>query len=302
MDSININTYEAYILDLVEGTISDVDRAALERFFESHPDIRAEVQDFELITLSPTSTPSHPNKESLYKDVATTKIYPIARMKWLAVASVALMIGVSLYQFQSRNTEVLSKPVLATENIKHRTLPHEKIAHDEEKQNPALMPRESSSASPIMEAKSIESYTQLEKVNTAMKSVQHNLVTSSNSKHAANNSKVIEKNSPFIAHSTQEPRQKPKMVQLKDGIETNNMIVSISPLASEARPLKIKTSKTRFNKEMDKKIKGILVEAKRQNKENKRPLFNYTGRLVFANASASFIPSYLKQLTVNNKK
>jgi len=51
MDKINRNNYEAYFLDFAEGNLSDEERKEVLDFIRSNPDLKEELEEFELIQL-----------------------------------------------------------------------------------------------------------------------------------------------------------------------------------------------------------------------------------------------------------
>ena len=51
MDKINRNNYEAYFLDFVEGNLSEEERMAVLDFIQENPDLKEELEGFELIEL-----------------------------------------------------------------------------------------------------------------------------------------------------------------------------------------------------------------------------------------------------------
>ncbi|MCB0402727.1 MAG: hypothetical protein KDD41_11625 [Flavobacteriales bacterium] len=64
MSKIDKNNYEAYLLDYLEGNLSPELRAELLLFFEAHPELREDLDEFELFTIAPEPT-SFAQKESL---------------------------------------------------------------------------------------------------------------------------------------------------------------------------------------------------------------------------------------------
>ncbi len=62
MMEINLDNYEAYFLDFVEGNLSDAESAALEAFLSKHPELRSELEEF--VSYSDTATLSPDEKTS----------------------------------------------------------------------------------------------------------------------------------------------------------------------------------------------------------------------------------------------
>ena len=80
--------YEAYILDYLEGSLSQAEQLALRRFLDDNPLIRKEVAKFTIITLPKTETPIFPDKSNLYKTDKRIRVYP----NWLSVAAIVLVL------------------------------------------------------------------------------------------------------------------------------------------------------------------------------------------------------------------
>lgn len=64
---INRENYMAFFLDYHEGTLSGAQQEALMRFLEDHPDLKAELYDFEMVQLPGEALPGFPDKDSLKK-------------------------------------------------------------------------------------------------------------------------------------------------------------------------------------------------------------------------------------------
>lgn len=59
MEKINLHNYEASFLDFAEGNLNDAQIRELEIFLQAHPKLRAELEDFEPISLSDSRPESH---------------------------------------------------------------------------------------------------------------------------------------------------------------------------------------------------------------------------------------------------
>lgn len=68
--NINKNNYEAFFLDYHEGNLSPHQVADLLLFLEQHPELKAEFENFENITLQDIATITFDNKNELKKDAA----------------------------------------------------------------------------------------------------------------------------------------------------------------------------------------------------------------------------------------
>ena len=53
MNLITKNNYEAFLLDYVEGNLSPEHTAELMLFFENNPSLKEDLDDFEILTLTP---------------------------------------------------------------------------------------------------------------------------------------------------------------------------------------------------------------------------------------------------------
>jgi hypothetical protein len=82
---INLNNYEAYFLDYKEGNLDTEKVAELMVFLEAHPELKAEFDSFELITLEPVDPIAFDNKNSLKKKVfvSTQHINDYNYEEWL---------------------------------------------------------------------------------------------------------------------------------------------------------------------------------------------------------------------------
>ena len=67
MKDININNYEAYLLDLAEGELSPADEKLLMLFLEKHPELKAEHELFELEKISADKNVIFENKSDKYE-------------------------------------------------------------------------------------------------------------------------------------------------------------------------------------------------------------------------------------------
>lgn len=72
MDKINRNNYEAYFLDFAEGNLSDEQRKEVLDFIRANPDLREELEEFELIQL-PVENEEPENWVDLKKDYSNSQ-------------------------------------------------------------------------------------------------------------------------------------------------------------------------------------------------------------------------------------
>ena len=66
--NINRGNYEEWMIDYVEGTLSAVDEERVRNFLKSNPDLKAEIDEFEVFTLEPSGNNSFNDKQSLKKN------------------------------------------------------------------------------------------------------------------------------------------------------------------------------------------------------------------------------------------
>jgi hypothetical protein len=72
MDKINRNNYEAYFLDFAEGNLSDEERKEVLDFIQANPDLREELEEFELIQV-PAKNEEPGNWADLKKNYADSQ-------------------------------------------------------------------------------------------------------------------------------------------------------------------------------------------------------------------------------------
>ncbi len=95
--TIDINNYEAYLLDHLEGNLSPADTEALMAFLDQHPDLKAEVEGLQLPYLEPDETIIYPNKALLKKSTGGRVVAMGGRTRWYyAAAAAAIIAGVVL--------------------------------------------------------------------------------------------------------------------------------------------------------------------------------------------------------------
>lgn len=95
--TIDINNYEAYLLDYLEGNLSPADTEALLAFLDQHPDLKAEVEGMQLPYLEPDETIVYPNKALLKKSTGGRIVAMGGRTRWYyAAAAAAIIAGVVL--------------------------------------------------------------------------------------------------------------------------------------------------------------------------------------------------------------
>ncbi len=107
--------YERYVLDFFEGNMSADERAAFEGFLILHPDIRQELDNFQLVTITADPNIAYARKEALLKDTDEDNRYLFFRRRYLAVAAALLvLVAVASFLFvHPRNiaSEVVQQPI-----------------------------------------------------------------------------------------------------------------------------------------------------------------------------------------------
>lgn len=84
MEQINLDNYEAYLLDYLENRLNPEDREALRRFLLLHPELEIDLEE-NLPSLSPEAS-SFPSKEELHRHVAAEEDLLIAHLEGLLTA------------------------------------------------------------------------------------------------------------------------------------------------------------------------------------------------------------------------
>lgn len=68
MSKINRNNYEIYFIDHFDGRLSAAEESELQAFLEHNPDLKRELEDFEILEV-PQEKTTYPRKESLKKNI-----------------------------------------------------------------------------------------------------------------------------------------------------------------------------------------------------------------------------------------
>lgn len=69
--SINKNNYEAYFLDAVEGDLNSTEQQELDLFLSQNPDLKAELEEFEMLELNAETITNETLKSSLFREEST---------------------------------------------------------------------------------------------------------------------------------------------------------------------------------------------------------------------------------------
>src|SRR5688572_29500841 len=73
MEEITLNNYEAFLLDYSEGSLAPVQVEQLQIFLSSHPELRIDLNDLDLVSIS-TDKIVFENKEQLRKTVSDEEL------------------------------------------------------------------------------------------------------------------------------------------------------------------------------------------------------------------------------------
>lgn len=92
-DTINIQNYEAYFLDFIEGNLDASLQKELDAFLNKHPELKQELEDFEMFTLE-AETIEYTKKEALSINTKA-KYFDISDTEYLSIASIEKDISVT---------------------------------------------------------------------------------------------------------------------------------------------------------------------------------------------------------------
>lgn len=96
---INKENYEAWFLDFAEGTLSDSQIEELNEFLSMNPELKAELDAFEIIPLQPDLSVVFENKASLRRNARIISFIYKPMLRYAAAAIVILTIGYSITRF-----------------------------------------------------------------------------------------------------------------------------------------------------------------------------------------------------------
>ena len=92
-DTINIQNYEAYFLDFIEGNLDASLQKELDAFLNKHPELKQELEDFEMFTLE-AETIEYTKKEALSINTKA-KYIDISDTEYLSISSIEKDINVT---------------------------------------------------------------------------------------------------------------------------------------------------------------------------------------------------------------
>ncbi|MBC8048101.1 MAG: hypothetical protein H7Y00_14985 [Fimbriimonadaceae bacterium] len=120
--NININNYEEWMVDYIEGNLSKVQEEKLMHFLEVHPELKSELEIFQQTKLQPDMHMVFENKEMLKKEEAGRVIgMPVWRKYAIGIAAAMLLFaGVKFLSVNNADVsgikytaKEISKPVFA---------------------------------------------------------------------------------------------------------------------------------------------------------------------------------------------
>ena len=98
---ININNYEEWMIDYIEGNLSDAQVKEMQEFLTFHPELKAELDLFNETKLQPDTTVVFENKESLKKAVGGRVVTMYSWVKYAASVAAVVMVFAGVRWFNS---------------------------------------------------------------------------------------------------------------------------------------------------------------------------------------------------------
>jgi len=98
---ITFENYEAYLLDYIEGVLSDEDKEALVLFLEKYPELKKELQEFRETVLKPDLSIVYHGKESLKRHPSISSPISLGKLTYAAAAAILLVFIMSRILFLS---------------------------------------------------------------------------------------------------------------------------------------------------------------------------------------------------------
>lgn len=105
---VTINNYEEWMIDYLEGNLSNVERKQLVEFLEFHPELKAELELFEQTKLQPDTTIVFVNKEALKKKESGRVITMRSWVKYSIAVAAVLMVFIGVRYFNSDTAQPLA--------------------------------------------------------------------------------------------------------------------------------------------------------------------------------------------------
>ncbi len=299
------NNYEAYVLDWIEGTLSEMDSQAFDAFLKKHPEIAAELDSFEIITLpKPEENVVYPHKKALLKEETKPTYVVFQRRQWLVAASIALLIGALFFTFSSDKQSALPQQVAETET--NEQLPKNHIE-----------PQKRTTEENVIEVASEEIKSQQ---SNSSKTEAKNPSTPLEATRGTIDPKPL-RNQFAVAKTTQgksknQGIQQPSMNPKKQEVVRGPILITREEIAIDHladRPLQQLLSKDITPEIMSDVDLSIALAQDMQRRKLLDPdirdmallqnssLEKYMGKVTLANTTASFIPSYFKEILENRE-
>ncbi len=126
---INENNYEAYLLNDIDGELTDDEQIKLLEYVEAHPAIKEELQILQQTILT-KETITFPNKNTLYRKEKSVK--PIVFIGWKQMSVAAIVAGIILLSINliKEDSTVVFEKTASNQKSNHRsnTNPNKNIA------------------------------------------------------------------------------------------------------------------------------------------------------------------------------
>lgn len=109
--NININNYEEWMIDYIEGNLSAAQEKELNEFLVFHPELKADLELFSATKLQPDMHVVFADKNSLKKETAGRVITMFSWVKYSAAVAAAIMVfvGVRLYNGNNNDQQMAIK-------------------------------------------------------------------------------------------------------------------------------------------------------------------------------------------------
>jgi hypothetical protein len=116
---ITIDNYEQWLILYVDDELTTAEKISVEKFAESHPTVKAELNLFLQTKLEPQQEIVFPYKESLYKTEEKVRVISIRWLRVAAVIAFLLATGFGIYSIvNSGNDKQGGSVVIKTDNSK----------------------------------------------------------------------------------------------------------------------------------------------------------------------------------------
>lgn len=297
MTQITINNYEEFALDWIEGTIQDTERKAFEAFLVSHPEIRQEFQEFEMLSLTPDQSIVYNQKERLLKN-DEVRVIPIMRNKWYMMAASLLILMVAGWLIISNNQNVNT----AEQSFAETEVTQTKLEDKSERKTTNIKEELQARPLEIEEQKTVIARVEEKQTITSGQDLNIAGIKAKQSQIAEDDiSRVVQAEPTVIAMNTVNKIDKTqtKQVQTEIKSETNigrHPIESIQSLQQSLGTIAYENN--RLNPSIDLKATNLQTDDSILEQEYFR---KYGGKLAFANTSISFVPTYFEQYLTKNK-